>query len=253
MSNILNVPMWMHCPVFTIQPPDSTIQRVFTFAPRREARILPEKKMKKRLFLISATVLLWMSNFVVAQKVIIPLTSQITVDDTYTIIWNGTSTAYRYVDEKWERAADYDYIFNVVQKRYENQWKSIKTLHRLHPDYDGKAGQRDQTMYFELNYSARNDSVISVLNSSLGQGNGFTDKEFRNQTLEFKVENISKFAPYDHIRITQEYKYEQGVLEETVFLFKKKDGKEIPFMKNEERASFYMKGKLDKAPTTFKQ
>jgi hypothetical protein len=209
--------------------------------------------MKKTLFIISASVLLWLANFTASGQVIVPLTTEVQVDDTYTIIWNGASIAYRFVNEKWERAADYDYQFSVMQKRYDNLWKSLKTLHRMHPDYNGKAGQRDQTMYFELKYSSRNDSVICDLNSSLGKGSGVTDKEFRNQTIEFKVDGLSKFAPYDHIRITQEYKYEQGVLEETVFLFKKKDGKEIPFMKNEERASFYMKGKLDNAPTKFKE
>ncbi|MEI7725593.1 MAG: hypothetical protein WCK09_10845 [Bacteroidota bacterium] len=209
--------------------------------------------MKKTTLLFAITAILWMTNCVFAQKVIIPLTDTVLIEDTYTIIWNGTSTAYRFVNDNWERAAGYDYQFSVMQKRYDNQWKSVKTLHRMNPGYDGKAGQRDQTMYFELVYHSRNDSVICDLNSSLGNGKGFSDNEFRNQTIEFKVENISKFAPYDHIRITQKYKYEQGVLEETVFLFKKKDGKEIPFMKNDERAYFYMKGKLDKAPTTFKQ
>ena len=208
--------------------------------------------MKKYLCFSAAVTLWWLTGCSVSNKVIIPLNDKVVVDDTYTIIWNGTSTAYRYVNEKWERAANYDYQFSVMQKRYDNLWKSVKTLHRIHPDYDGKAGQRDQTMYFELSYSSRNDSVLCDLNSSLGKGFGFSDREFRNQTIEFKVDGLSNFVPYDHIRITQEYKYEQGVLEETVFLFKKKDGKEIPFMKNEERASFFMKGKLDKAPTTFK-
>lgn len=209
--------------------------------------------MKKTLFIITAAALLWLTGYQVSGQVIIPLTEQVVVDDTYTIIWNGVSLAYRMVNEKWERAADYDYQFSVMQKRYDNLWKSVKTLHRMHPDYDGKAGQRDQTMYFELKYASRNDSIVCDLNSSLGKGFGFTDNEFRNQTIEFKVEGLSKFAPYDHIRITQEYKYEQGVLEETVFLYKKKGGKEIPFMKNDERASFFMKGKLDKAPTRFKE
>jgi hypothetical protein len=208
--------------------------------------------MKKTLIIISATVLLWLTGFQVSGQVIIPLTDQVVTDDTYTIIWNGASIAYRMVNDTWERDPGYDYQFSVMQKRYDNLWKSVKTLHRMNPDYDGKAGQRDQTMYFELKYTSRNDSVICDLNSSLGNGSGFTDKEFRNQTIEFKVDGISKFAPYDHIRITQEYRYEEGVLQETVFLFKVKNGKEVPFMKNEERASFYMKGKLDKAPTRFR-
>lgn len=207
--------------------------------------------MRERLFKIAATIVLLLAVNPAFSQVIIPLATEVVVEDTYTIIWNGASLAYRMAGDQWERAADYDYQFSVMQKRYDNLWKSVKTLHRMHPDYNGKAGQRDQTMYFELAFGSRNDSVISTLTSSLGNGKGFTDREFRHQTLEFKVENVSKFAPYDHIRITQEYRYEEGVLEETVLLFKKKDGKEIPFMKNEEKAFFYMKGKPDKAPTLY--
>jgi len=59
------------------------------------------------------------------------------------------------------------------------------------------------------------------------------------------------FMPYNKIRITQHYDYENGKLTETVLLLKEKDGKEIPFMKNEEEAYFYIKGKIDNAPTTF--
>lgn len=209
--------------------------------------------MKKAILLLAVTILAGLSVSAGSKKVIIPLTNQVVVEDTYTIIWNGSSIAYRWVNDNWERAANYDYQFSVLQKRYDNLWKSVKTLHRMHPDYDGRAGDRDQTMYFELAFSSRNDSIISDLTSSLGKGKGFTDKEFREQTIEFKVDDLSSFVPYDHMRITQHYNYEEGILTETVFLFKKKDGKEIPFMKNEEKAYFYIKGKLDKAPTTFKK
>lgn len=209
--------------------------------------------MKKMFISIATTALVFVKGCSVSNKVIIPLSKQLLVEDTYNIIWNGTSIAYRFANEKWERAANYDYQFSVIQKRYEQQWKSIKNLHRLHPDYDGKAGERNQTMYFELNYSLKNEGLVSVLTSSLGNGKGRSDKEFRKQLLEFEVKDISSFAPYDHIRITQEYKYEEGVLEETVLLFKIKNGKEVPFMKNEERAFFYTKGKVDIAPGIFKQ
>jgi len=64
---------------------------------------------------------------------------------------------------------------------------------------------------------------------------------------------INKFIPYNKFRITQNYNYEEGVLTETVELIKEKDGKETPFMKNEETALIYIKSKLDKAPATFKQ
>jgi len=209
--------------------------------------------MKKTILLIATIFLTGLSVSAGSKKVIIPLTTEVVIEDTYTIIWNGSSLAYRWVNDNWERAANYDYQFSVLQKRYNNLWKSVKTLHRMHPDYDGRAGDRDQTMYFELAFSLSHDSIVSNLNSSLGEGKGFTDKEFREQTIEFKVDGLSSFVPYDHMRITQHYNYEDGLLTETVFLFKLKDGKEIPFMKNEEKAYFYIKGKLDKAPTVFKR
>jgi hypothetical protein len=61
------------------------------------------------------------------------------------------------------------------------------------------------------------------------------------------------FSPYNKIKITQKYNYESGILTETVLLSKEKDGKETLFMKNEETAYFYIKGKLTGAPTAFKQ
>lgn len=148
----------------------------------------------------------------------------------------------------------YDYQFDVVQKRYDNHWKSVKSLHRIHPDYDGKAGERDQTMYFEVAYKNLIDGKVqATINSSLGNGTGTTDTEFRKSELTMYVPNASKFMPYNKFRITQHYDYEKGVLTETVELIKEKDGIETPFMKNEETALIFIKSKLDKAPTTFKQ
>lgn len=186
------------------------------------------------------------------KKVTIPLDSEISFDDTYTIIWNGYSKAFMYKDEKWQRAETFDYYFDVIQKRYDKNWKSVKSLHRIHPDYNGKAGQRDQTMYFEVRYNSMQSGVVNAdLFSSLGNGSLTTDKEFRNSEMELKIRDANMFMPYNKIRITQHYDYENGKLMETVLLIKEKGDKEIPFMKNEEEAFFYIKGKLDKAPTTF--
>lgn len=66
------------------------------------------------------------------------------------------------------------------------------------------------------------------------------------------VSNAGSFMPYNKIRITQDYNYGRGTLTEIVELVKEKDGKEIPFMKNEEIALIYSKSKLDEAPTVFK-
>jgi hypothetical protein len=210
--------------------------------------------MKKLIFSIATITAMILASCSTSKQAIIPLNRSVELDDTYTIIWNGISKAYRYDNGQWLRAESYDYQFNVVQKRYDNHWKSIKSLHRIHPDYDGKAGDRDQTMYFEVAYKNLIDGKVqATINSSLGDGTGTTDTEFRKSVLTMFVPNESKFMPYNKFRITQHYDYEKGVLTETVELIKEKDGKETPFMKNEETALIFIKSKLDKAPTTFKQ
>lgn len=210
--------------------------------------------MKRTLFFAAAMIVVILTNCSPPKQVIIPLSRSVELDDTYTIIWNGISKAYRYEDGQWLRAESYDYQFDVVQKRYDNQWKSVKSLHRIHPDYDGKAGDRDQTMYFEVTYKNLIDGKVqATIHSSLGNGVATTDTEFRRSVLTIGILNPGRFMPYNKYRITQHYNYEEGVLHETVELFKEKDGKEIPFMKNEETALIFVKSKLDKAPTTFKQ
>lgn len=188
------------------------------------------------------------------QKSIVPLSAKIEVEDTYTIIWNGQSEAYRYVEGKWEREELFDYVFDVIQKRYDDKWKSIKNMHRLHPQYNGKAGARDQVMYFELGFNDLKDNkLLSVINSSLGNGVGTTDKEFRDQQLILYIKDAGILAPYNKVRITQHYQYEQGILKETVELLKEKNGKETYFMKNEETAYFYLKGNVSRASTIYKR
>ena len=215
---------------------------------------LKSLKMKKLMFLAMTIISLIIASCSSSKQVIVPLSKSIELDDTYTIIWNGISKAYRYENGAWKRAENYDYQFNVVQKRYDNHWKSVKSLNRIHPDYDGKAGDRDQTMYFEVAYKKLIDGKVqATINSSLGNGTGITDIEFRKSELTMYVPNASRFMPYNKFKITQNYDYEKGVLTETVELLKEKDGKETPFMKNEETALIFIKSKLDKAPTTYKQ
>jgi hypothetical protein len=208
--------------------------------------------MKQVIVFFAAFFLLYLSGCNSALQTTIPLSTTIPFEDTYTIVWNGISEAYRFENGNWVRAANYDYQFDVIQKRYDKQWRSIKSLHRIHPDYDGKAGQRDQTMFFDLHFSKgeRNDVKAEIL-SSLGNGSGITNKEFRAAELNINVEKAGMFMPYNKIRIAQRYDYEQGMLTETVELIKVKGGRETPFMKNEEKASFYIKGKLSQAPTVF--
>jgi hypothetical protein len=187
-----------------------------------------------------------------SKKISIPLSKGQAFEDTYTIIWNGYSKAYVYKKDSWIRAESFDYYFDVIQKRYDTQWKSVKSLRRIHPDYNGKAGQRDQTMYFAVDYKTLQGNVLNgIISSSLGNGTLKTDNEYRNSTIDIDLKDASKFMPYNKIRITQKYDYENGKLTETVLLLKVKGNTETPFMKNEEEAYFYIKGKLDKAPSKF--
>lgn len=189
------------------------------------------------------------------KKIIIPVSKIPDKEDGVLFLWYGISRAYRFANETYERDESYDYLFSVRQLRQGNTWKSIKNLHRTHPNYDGKAGQRDQTMYFELHYKKTEDQIVSQINTSLGNGAGNTDKEFRHQVLEFDFDAgggiAGLFIPYNKLRITQKYEYEEGKLFETVELFKKKGAQEIPFMKNEEVAQIYIEGNFEKAPTHF--
>ncbi|MBY0427279.1 MAG: hypothetical protein K2Q22_16710 [Cytophagales bacterium] len=209
----------------------------------------------KKTIIITVIVSGWLFTGCSSPKPItIPLQRSLEWNDTYTIIWNGISKAYRYDEGKWKRDDSYDYQFDVVQKRYENRWKSVKSLHRLHPDYNGKAGDRDQTMYFEIDYRKLVERKVQAdIHSSLGNGTGITDSEFRQTELVMYVPQPSSFMPYNKFRISQNYNYESGVLTETVELILEKDGKEFPFMKNEETALIFVQGKLDKAPTSFRQ
>jgi hypothetical protein len=205
------------------------------------------------LAVLTALIAFFCSSCSTEKKITIPFTSKIAFEDTYTIIWNGYSKAYTYEKGNWVRAETYDYYFDVIQKRYNQEWKSVKSLHRIHPNYNGKAGKRDQTMYFGVSYlTLRQDTVYGTILSSLGNGLLTTDNEFRNSKIDIDIIDANAFWPYNKIRITQKYDYEMGKLTETVLLLKVANGSETLFMKNEEEAYFYIKGKLDKAPTKFK-
>ncbi|CAG5087762.1 hypothetical protein [Parvicella tangerina] len=213
----------------------------------------------KRIFIAISAIALISACSTVNKTAIVPITPKSDFEDTYTIIWNGKSEAYFYEDGQYVRNETYDYVFNVIQKRYDKTWKSIKTLHRNHPNYDYRGGQRSQTMYFEVDYSLNGEKLTSTFNTSLGTGKGISDLEYREQLLTIDLKqknpyyNISKYTPFNKMKITQNYNYEEGLLTEIVELYKEKDGKITPFSKMKETAVFYVKGKLDKAPTSFKK
>jgi len=208
--------------------------------------------MKKQSSYFAILISFILSSCGISKKIIIPTSKKLPIiEDNYTIVWIGNGNSYVYIEGKYKRSESNDYTFEVIQRRYGNLWKSIKNMHRIHPEYDGKAGAREQTMFFGIEFSKQGDKILSKINSSLGSGTGISDKEFREQTIQFSIDGISSFAPYNTMRITQHYKYEEGLLLETGELFKLKDGKETPFAKIEERAVIFRPAKLNNAPTKF--
>ncbi|HYQ48505.1 MAG TPA: hypothetical protein VEP69_05530 [Thermodesulfovibrionales bacterium] len=157
-----------------------------------------------------------------------------------TAVYVGTGAAYRFVRGGWERLPSYDYEFSVVRRFHEDGWESVKEIHRRHPDYDGRAGGRDQTLYFRVKTGSAEDKIRTLnVQSSWGQGTGTADADMGNIVVEFSPD-ISRFAPFNTFRITQKFLFEEGKLRETVEIFKKQGGQERPFMKTEEEADIYM-------------
>lgn len=208
--------------------------------------------MKKLTQFSLSAVLVLLFTACSGSKAVIPFSKKLpSTDDNYTILWVGKGEAYAYEDGVYKRSSSNDYAFEVVQRRYGNSWKSIKNMHRIHPDYDGKAGPREQTMFFAIDFQLNAGQIKSVIHSSLGNGQGQSDKEFREQQMQFAAKDLSPFAPYNTYRISQHYRYEKGELLETVELFKFKDGQELPFAKIEERAVIFRPKKLESTPTRF--
>ncbi len=209
--------------------------------------------MKKISIYLVVAISTFLGSCSTSNKIIVPTNNTLpTIENNYSIVWVGSGEAYVFKAGKYVRNESNDYSFEVVQRRYANRWKSIKNMHRIHPDYDGKAGEREQTMFFGIDFSKEDEKIISKINSSLGNGTGVSDNEFREQVIQFSIDDISSFAPYNTMRITQHYKYEEGILLETVELFKLSNDKETPFAKIEERAVIFRPVTLENAPTKFK-
>lgn len=169
----------------------------------------------------------------------LPLTEK-TEKSLMTAVYVGTGIAYRFTQGEWQRQPSYDYEFSVVQRFHADGWESVKEIYRRHPDYDGRAGDRDQTLYFKVKtLPADGNSQTLNVQSSWGQGRGTADAGLNSVVVEFSPD-ISRFAPFNAFRIIQKFSYNEGRLRETVEIFKKKDGKERPFMKMEEEADLYL-------------
>jgi hypothetical protein len=167
------------------------------------------------------------------------------------IVWVGTGTSWVYADGEWRRTPEQDYLFLVRQNRYSSRWESLKVQNRTHPGYDGIAGAADQQHSFTIRYGTAdvNGTLPTELTSTYGNGSGWTDSEYRHAVLEFEAAGVSRFSPYNRFRITQEYRYEEGVLVELVELFKvDRNGQENPFARIEEEARMFYPRQLQLAP-----
>ena len=171
---------------------------------------------------------------------------------TSTLIWHGSGKAYRSEEGRLERAPQQDYEFTVIQRRYAHHWESTKEMRRLHPEYDGSAGPRAQSLHFSLRYASPEapaaPEIDFSVSSSLGSGQGGTDAEFRKAQIRIVADGVSRFAPFDTYTIDQNYLYEEGKLRETVMLVDSEAGDAI-WVRVDEEANLFARHRFPDAPT----
>jgi len=177
-----------------------------------------------------------------------PLSTSPILEGELTLVWVGRGECERLEGGTWVRRPELDYDFSVEQHRLGDHWESVKSMRRRHPDYDGVAGERAQTMFFRLDFSPTDAAgkVDAKLTASIGNGSGVTDRAYRKAELNFLAAGVSSFAPFDRYRITQSYDYEQGRLTELVELNKG----DAPWVRNREVARLFAARKFEAPPTT---
>jgi hypothetical protein len=169
----------------------------------------------------------------------LPLATAPPPEPVSSAVFVGRSAAFRFARGEWERAPGYDYEFTVVANRFPGRWEVVKELHRRHPDYDGLAGPRDQTLHFEMAASpSAGGGMDLAVRGTLGSGTG---REEPDGALTLEIASAARgwFVPFDSIRIRQGPPGPDGRIQETVGLFSRKGGKEIPFMRMDETGRIY--------------
>jgi hypothetical protein len=152
----------------------------------------------------------------------------------------GHARAFRFVKGAWVASPEYDYDFIVLERRFADRWETIKEIHRRHPRYDGRAGPRDQTVWFAVRTSPAADGGSDLaIDGTLGRGSGHERPGGEGTVLELAYAKRGWFVPFDTVRIRQERQAVDGRFRETVELVSRKDGRETPFMKMEEEGLVY--------------
>lgn len=192
----------------------------------------------KRLFPLLAVIALSLAACTSLQTSL-PLTDQPPQPPLSSFVIVGHAQATRFVAGNWLPVPEHDYDFIVQERRFADHWETIKEIHRRHPRYDGRAGLRDQTLYFTVRASPTADGSLDLaVEGSLGTGKGHGGPE-GGMVIELTPAERGWFVPFDTIRINQSREEADGRLAETVELFSRRNGKEVPFMRMTETGVVY--------------
>jgi hypothetical protein len=169
----------------------------------------------------------------------LPLTDQPPQRPLSSSVFAGHARAARFVAGSWLPVPEHDYDFLVLERRFADRWEAVKEIHRRHPRYDGRAGPRDQTLYFTVRPSPTADGGLDLaVEGSLGAGKGH-EGPGGGLVIELAAAARGWFVPFDTVRISQSREGATGRLAETVELFSRRDGEETPFMRMAEEGIVY--------------
>jgi hypothetical protein len=154
-------------------------------------------------------------------------------------VFVGYAKAFHFSERNWVRVPEYDYEFLVLERRYAGYWNVIKEIHHRHPRYDGRAGPRDQTLYFLVRTSPASDGGLDLaVEGTLGAGKGH-EEAGGGLVIEMASAKTGWFIPFNTVRIRQTRGATEGRLAEVVELLLKRDKRENPFMKMQEEGIVY--------------
>jgi hypothetical protein len=155
-------------------------------------------------------------------------------------VFVGDARAFHFADGGWVPVPEYDYEFLMLERRYADRWEAIKESHRRHPRYDGRAGPRDDTLYFSVRTSPAADGGLNLaIEGTLGTGKGHEEPGGGGLVLELATAQRGWFVPFDTIRIRQTREAASGRFKEVVELFSRREGREVPFMRMQEEGIIY--------------
>ena len=153
-------------------------------------------------------------------------------------VYAGHARAFRYLAGEWQRMPEHDYDFILLEQRFAGRWETVKEIHRRNPSYDGRGGPRDQTLHFVVLTRPASDGGLDLaVEGTLGSGKGHQAAN-GNVELELAAADRGWLIPFDTIRLRQN-RATAGQVAETLELFSRREGREVPFMKLEEEGTVF--------------